>query len=109
MDTVNRVSRQQFLDYVAAKNGVTVDSLVTAYDMIFDGIYDIVKSNKRLCLNGFGTFYLQMHKGHQMQFGCDVKSDDYAVFKFSASNTLNKRIRSETFTDIKNTDNESDK
>lgn len=95
MDKKNRMSRQQFISEIAEKNGVTAESLMSAYNMIFDGICDVVKSGKRLCLNGFGSFYLQKHKGHRMQFSNSAKSEDYIVFKFSAANTLNQKFRDE--------------
>lgn len=95
MHKKNRMSRQQFINEVAEKNGVTSDSLMSAYNMIFEGIYDAVKTGRVLCLNGFGNFYLQKHKGHKMRFSGDTVSGDYIVFKFSAANTLNQKFRKE--------------
>lgn len=103
LDKENRVTRQQFLTQVAKKNGVTVESLTNAYNMLFDGIFDIVKENKSLCLTGFGVFYLQKHKGHKMQFGVACDGNDYYCFKFSSANTLNQRLRQDKTeaTDVK--------
>ena len=87
-----KISRRQFLGEVANANNISMDEATAAYNMIINGITAVCGRGDRLSLSGFGAFYLQQHKGHPVRFGKGV-SDDYMVFKFSASGLLNKKFR----------------
>ena len=92
----NKMNKREFIAHMAEMNGVSEKQATDAYTMVMNSIQDAVASGVRLSLMGFGTFYLQTHKGHPVQFEGDTGTDrvhDYEVFKFSASNALNKRIR----------------
>ena len=89
-----RMNKRAFLDTLAEKNGLSVQQVEQAYDMIIGGIVDVVRDGYRLNLMGFGSYYKQWHKGQPVQFHSTAKRrPDYEVFKFSASNTLNRSLR----------------
>lgn len=89
-----KVNREDFLSRVAKRTGLELSDVNTVYYGIVSEIEDIARSGDKLSLAGFGSFYVQMHKGHPVQFGThDRKVDDYMVFKFSASNVFNKKLR----------------
>lgn len=93
-DKGNKVNREEFLSRVAKRTGHTVVDVSDVYDGIVSEIADIAKTGSKLSLTGFGLFYVQLHKGHPVQFGGNGrKVSDYAVFKFSASNVFNKKLR----------------
>lgn len=91
----NKVMKADFLAKIAEENNIDMSQLEYIYEKIFEEIYATVCNGNMLVLNGFGTFYVQKHKGHPVQF--DQKNSsvmpDYLVFKFSASDVINERIR----------------
>lgn len=93
--TKNKISKNQFLADVARNNDMSLKDITDAYNAIVNGIYDVVASGQTLSLTGFGSFYLQRHKGHPVQFEGRSNVGDYVIFKFSASDVLNKRFRQE--------------
>lgn len=93
--TKNKISKNQFLADVARNNDMSLEDITDAYNAIVNGIHDVVVSGRTLSLTGFGSFYLQRHKGHPVQFEGRSNVEDYVIFKFSASDVLNKRFRQE--------------
>lgn len=93
--TKNKMSKNQFFTEVARANDMSVEDITDAYNAIVAGIHDVVASGQTLSLTGFGSFYLQRHKGHPVQFEGRSSVGDYVIFKFSASDVLNKRFRQE--------------
>jgi nucleoid DNA-binding protein len=93
--TKNKISKNQFLADVARNNDMSLEDITDAYNAIVNGIHDVVASGRTLSLTGFGSFYLQRHKGHPVQFEGRSNVEDYVIFKFSASDVLNKRFRQE--------------
>ena len=94
----NNMTMPEFVDWMAAQNGMSREEATQAYCAVINGIKYAVSNGMRLQLYGFGTFYLQLHKGHKMQFQpTQNTTDDYLVLKFSASSSLNKHIRDGKF------------
>ncbi len=95
----DKMSRRKFIKYLAEKNNVTIVEAENAYNMVVDGIIDVVRLGTTLSLMNFGVFFLQKHSGHPIQFK-DKKTyvGDYKVFKFSASNVLNASMRKDAVT-----------
>lgn len=93
--TKNKISKKHFLAAVARDSGMSVENMTKAYDAIVDGIRDQLAAGNTVSLTGFGSFYLQKHKGHPVQFEGHAVIKDYIVMKFSASDVLNKRFREE--------------
>lgn len=99
----DRMSKREFIRYVAKKNNVTAKSLTKVFDMIADGIYDVVvEQDKSVTFVNVGRFYLHEHKGHQIQFSEDADDcKDSLVLKFSAAHSLNKKINDRKLDDKK--------
>jgi len=94
MEQKEKVTRKQLLEDVAQKSGVDVAVVNQVYNSLVDCIVNMASEGNHLSLTGFGNFYRQTHKGHPVQFespGSIVP--DYALLKFSASDTINKRLR----------------
>lgn len=100
-DAVEKINKKDFVKTISQKNNISYKAAEFCYDIIIKGIINEVSKNHKLMLSGFGTFYLQNHRGHF------VPSDDLKnkkctnclTFKFSASKTLNKQIRAEIETE----------
>jgi DNA-binding protein HU-beta len=96
-----RVSKREFVSRVAKRAGVPVRIASHVYDSVIEEILDIVGNGNDLTLTGFGKFYPQMHKGHRVRVadangkfsdaeGAEI--DNYAVLKFSATRSVNKKV-----------------
>ena len=89
-----RMNRKNLVTYMATKYNISEDDAQSAYRMTMDAIRDLVAGGVKLSLSGFGVFYLQTHRGHPVRFqAAGDRTESYLVFKFSASNTLNKFVR----------------
>jgi len=91
---MEKVNKRDFIKYVAKKNNIPEKVFTECYEAMIDGIMDMMIDGKKVSFTRFGAFYLQKHKGHPVQFesdGSDIQ--DYVVFKFSASDTMNQRLR----------------
>lgn len=95
-----KISKKQFLSRAAKANDISIKDITKVYDAIVDEIEKVVSDGYSLSLTGFGVFYLYKHKGHPVQFKGQKAVPDYVVFKFSASDVLNKRLR-KAYTDGK--------
>lgn len=108
MNKPNKVNKDEFLERVtlrlqrelpaeeAGQRG-RLFSVPDVYEAMIAETKAIVQAGDRLSLTGFGSYYAQTHKGHPVQFGSQTeKVGDYRVFKFSASNVLNRELRQDT-------------
>ena len=90
----NKVNKEAFLESVAKDTGMSLAAVSAVYGSMMKVAEEVAVSGKELSLTGFGRFYLQRHKGHPVQFGTpSEKVRDYVVYKFSASNVLNNKLR----------------
>ena len=89
-----KMNKRGLITYIAKGNGISFEEAARMYDCVMNGIRDVVTKNIKLSLSGFGVFQAQKHKGQPVQF-CepDMTVQDYLVFKFSASKTLNQYLR----------------
>ncbi|MFG1858902.1 HU family DNA-binding protein [Actinomadura geliboluensis] len=88
-----RISKREFISRVAERSGMSIKTVSSVYEGIFDELTGAVSSGETVVLTGFGRFYLQTHKGHKVRFGrSDV--DDYSVLKFSASRSVRRQLES---------------
>lgn len=94
-DNKDKMNRSEFLARVAKRTGYSRRIVLEIYDAMVDEFVDVIQNKKQLLLTGFGTYFVQQHKGHPVQFsgGNDVV-EDYDVLKFSPSNILKQRVRS---------------
>jgi nucleoid DNA-binding protein len=93
MNDKARVTKKQFLADVAQEVDMPVDVVTKVFNACVDRTKNIVADGSTLTITGFGSFYLQRHKGHPVQFEGHGEVPDYVVFKFSASDVLNRRFR----------------
>jgi nucleoid DNA-binding protein len=92
METANpRVSKRRFISRVATHSGLPVRVVSRVYESLLGELTSAVSCGETVVLTSFGRFYRQDHKGHKVRFGKSVV-DDYAVLKFSASSTFNRRL-----------------
>lgn len=89
-----KINKEMFIAAVAERTGLTQATVSTVFDAYQEEIIDRVTNNEEVSITGFGRFYLQRHKGHPVQFSSMNETvHDYVVFKFSASNVLNNKLR----------------
>ena len=90
----HKVNKDTLIKRVAVRHNLTQKVVSEVFDALVQEIIESAKEGKEVALRGFGSFYLQEHKGHPVQFGEDRSVvDDYVVFKFSTSNVLNEKMR----------------
>jgi DNA-binding protein HU-beta len=90
-----RVPKRDFLSQVAERSHIPVKTVTRVYDTILEELMEIATRGDQLMLTGFGKFYPQAHKGHQVQFAGKEGAEeipDYHVLKFSATRTVNKAL-----------------
>ena len=89
-----KMNKRGLVAYIAKSNRISNEEAARMYDCVMDAIRDVVTCNVKLSLSGFGVFQAQKHKGQPVQFcESDMTVQDYLVFKFSASKTLNQYLR----------------
>lgn len=89
----NKMCLTQLLKETAKESGVKFEVVKAVYSAMIKVLVQNLVKGFRIGLTGFGSFYLQKHKGHPIQFN-DTKSsiDDYVVVKFTASGSMKKKI-----------------
>lgn len=90
-----RVSKREYVNRLARRAGVPVRTASAVYEAAVEELLSIVRSGDRLTLTGFGRFYPQEHKGHRVRFADEdgtSEIEDYAVLKFSATSSVNKKL-----------------
>lgn len=93
-DNKEKMNRSEFLARVAKRTGYSRRMIVEVYDAMVDEFVAAMRDKKQLLLTGFGTYFVQQHKGHPVQFsGGNEMVEDYDVLKFSPSNILKRRVR----------------
>lgn len=94
MKQKEKVTRKMLLQMIAAKSGLDMATVSKVYTAFVDSIVETVQNGNNISITGFGNFYLQKHKGHPVQFEShNSHVAEYALLKFSASDSLNKRLR----------------
>lgn len=101
----NRENKKIFAEKVAAAMNASAEYKDRNYtageiEMIIntmqEQLIETIKEGKEQFFTGFGSFYLQKHKGHPVQFNSsDSEISNYVTLKFSASNNLNAKLREE--------------
>ena len=89
-----KMNRSGLISYIAETKDIPFEEAEYMYNTVVDSICSVVASGVRLSLQGFGAFYLQLHKGQPVRFSSTQSvAKDYYVFKFSASSVLNQWFR----------------
>lgn len=90
----NKVNKDEFIELVAAKMNKPANEVAEYFTAFQAVVEELAAAGKVLSLTGIGKFYVQRHKGHPVQFGVPQdKVANYVVYKFSASNVLNEKLR----------------
>lgn len=93
-NVAGKLNREAIVIEAARRAGTTVEDMTEYMNTIENVIRDAAKEGKIVSLIGFGTFYVQRHKGHPIQFAKDVNHvKDYLVYKFSAADVWNETLR----------------
>ena len=99
---LKRINKSEFVSIAAKTAGLPVEEMQVALDAILVNIPELAKQGVKVSFMNFGTFYLQPHKGHPVNFENGEKViDDYMTFKFSPSNVLTSKIRANTNVSVK--------
>lgn len=94
--SAEKVGKREFLTDVAKRCDMSYRDVESVYDAMCASIHDSVSAGDTVSLSGVGQFKLVQHKGHKVHFmSHDGTVDDYLVFRFFASDVLNKRFREE--------------
>lgn len=89
-----KMNRSGLISHIAENNNVSFSEAEFMYNAVIESICQVVSSGVRLSLQGFGSFYKQLHKGQPIRFSATQSvAPDYFVFKFSASSALNQSLR----------------
>lgn len=89
-----KINKELFIAAIAERTGMTISCVTSVFEAYQNEIIERVSNNEEVSITGFGRFYVQRHKGHPVQFSTSTeKVHDYVVFKFSASNVLNSKLR----------------
>lgn len=92
----NKLCLTDLLKAVSHKSGVSLSVVRSVYDSMVDITVENLIEGRRVGMTGFGSFYIQDHKGHPVQFNNTKKSiDDYKVVKFVASGLVKKGLNGE--------------
>lgn len=89
-----KINKGEFVSIAAKSAGLSVKDMNAALNAILVSIPELAKEGAEISFSNFGTFSVKSHKGHPVNFESKRENiDSYAVFKFSASTALNKRLR----------------
>lgn len=99
---MKRINKDEFVSIAAKTAGLPVEEMQVALNAILINIPELAKQGVKVSFMNFGSFYLQSHKGHPVNFENGRKKiDDYITFKFSPSDVLNSQIRGQCKTTVK--------
>lgn len=91
---VMRVNKDAFTSAVSKRSGYTKEIVNNVCDAAIEETKDIVERGDTLSITGFGSFAVQKHKGHPVQFGdSSLTVRPYSVFRFSPSHVFSRRLR----------------
>lgn len=90
-----KLNREDIITMAARKAGTTIEDMTEYMEAIESSIREAALAGKTVSLMRFGTFYVQRHGGHPVQFtgGKGDKVSSYLVYKFSAAAAFNEELR----------------
>jgi DNA-binding protein HU-beta len=90
------VTKQEFVDQVASKSGLSRSDASKAVDAVLDSITDVLRSGQEVSFTGFGKFSASARKARQgvnPRTGEKVDIPATTVPKFSAGSQLKQAVR----------------
>lgn len=93
----DRLNRSELIEATAQETDLSVSKVKEVVDTFLRSIEIGLKNDKIITISGFGTFKVDMHKGHPIQFKGGQKEyiEDYLVLKFNVSKVFKDGLRSE--------------
>lgn len=94
-EEIKRLNKSELIRLVADKTNNSYTDVKNIIDTFLSSIEDGLKANNVVTISGFGTFKVEVHKGHPIQFKGGVKQfiDDYPVLKFNVSKVMKDSLR----------------
>ena len=90
------MTKQEFVDQVASKSGLSRSDASKAVDAVLDSITDVLRSGQEVSFTGFGKFSASARKARQgvnPRTGEKVDIPATTVPKFSAGSQLKQAVR----------------
>lgn len=89
-----KLDRNHAAYYLSERSGLDIADSYLAIDTLCDFIYESVCAGFDVHFRQLGTFRLQKHKGHAVQFGASgTKMDPYPVLKFKPMVSVSHKLR----------------
>lgn len=90
-----KLDRNHAAHYLVQRAGLSICDAYAAVDMLCDFIYDSVCVGFDVHFRQLGTFRLQRHKGHAVQFGATQPMNPYPVLKFKPMVSVSHKLRAQ--------------
>ena len=90
------MSKQELVNYIAGKTGLTKKDSEAALSSVLDGVKDSLKKGKSVTLVGFGTFAVSKRsarQGRNPQTGATIKIPARKVPVFRAGKGLKEVVK----------------
>ena len=90
------MTKQEFVEQVASKSGLSRSDASKAVDAVLDSITDVLRSGQEVSFTGFGKFSASARKARQgvnPRTGEKVDIPATTVPKFSAGSQLKQAVR----------------
>lgn len=87
------MSKKHIIRAMSAETGLSIQVCTRAYEAMLTCILDGVRSNGRVVVTGWGTFYSQRHEGHYTPLlPAGQRLGSYTTLKFSGSREAGKYL-----------------
>ena len=93
MEANSKITKRPFITKLCEKKGYTAKEASDIYELFMDTLIEELFKGNEVTLTGFGNFALKLHKGHKIRFSQNENISEYLTLKFTASHTLNKKLR----------------
>lgn len=92
----NKINKSDLVDIISEKENMSKKQVKNVIDIFLSLIEDNLHERNSVTLSGFGTFKIDMHEGHPVQFKSGKKMfiEAYPVLKFNVSKILKDRLKS---------------
>ena len=90
------MNKQQLVDMLANKTGMTKKAAGEALDVILSGVVDALKKGDKVTITGFGTFEVRSRKartGRNPQTGSEITIPARNVAAFRAGKALKEAVK----------------
>lgn len=93
IDKNDKICLTQLLKETSHESGVKLNVVRSVYNSLVSVLLQNLENGNRINMTGFGSFYVQKHKGHPVQFNKKKSSiSDYNVVKFSVAGSVKRKF-----------------